>query len=251
MIGQDAVNAAGTFHEQLATDGVILTKFDSDTRGGAALSVKRVTGVPIKFIGTGEKFIDFEEFHPERIASRILGMGDVLSLVEKAQDEISEEDAMKLADKMASGKMTVDDFIKQLKSIRRMGPMKQLLGLLPGVGAAMKNIQVDDKQFDRIEAIAGSMTKTERSDITVLGKSRIKRIATGSGTNQQEVNRFVKQFQMMKKMSKQMAGGGMAQKMAAMQNAEGDLDPSMLGIGNRGSTKTQSHKKRFKQRKRR
>ena len=251
MIGQDAVNAAGTFHEQLATDGVILTKFDSDTRGGAALSVKRVTGVPIKFIGTGEHFADFEEFHPDRIASRILGMGDVVSLVEKAQEEISEDDAMKLADKMASGKMTVDDFIKQLKSIRRMGPMKSLLGMIPGVGAAMKNIQVDDKQFDRIEAIAGSMTKKERNDITLLGKSRIKRIATGSGTNQQEVNRFVKQFQMMKKMSKQMAGGGMAQKMAALQNAGGDVDPSALaGLAGRGSTKTQSHKKRFKQRKR-
>jgi signal recognition particle subunit SRP54 len=251
MIGQDAVNAAGTFHEQLATDGVILTKFDSDTRGGAALSVKRVTGVPIKFIGTGEKFSDFEEFHPDRIASRILGMGDVLSLVEKAQEEISEDDAMKLADKMASGKMTVDDFIKQLTSIRRMGPMKQILGMLPGVGAALKNAQIDDKQFDRIEAIASSMTKYERDDITLLGKSRIKRIAVGSGTNQQEVNRFVKQFQMMKKMSKQMAGGGMSQKLAAMQNAGGDFDPSMLGMGTRGSTKTQSHKKRFKQRKRR
>ncbi|MAI66704.1 MAG: signal recognition particle protein [Phycisphaerae bacterium] len=250
MIGQDAVNAAGTFHEQLATDGVILTKFDSDTRGGAALSVKRVTGVPIKFIGTGEKFDAFEEFHPDRIASRILGMGDVLSLVEKAQEEISEEDAMKLADKMAGGKMNVDDFIKQLKSIRRMGSMKSLLGMIPGVGAALKNIHVDDKQFDRIEAIASSMTKKEREDIKLLGKSRIKRIANGSGTNQQEVNRFVKQFQMMKKMSKQMSGGGMAQKMAAMQNAGGDFDPSMLGMGSKNSTKTQSLKKRFKQRKR-
>ena len=253
MIGQDAVNAAGTFHEQLAVDGVILTKFDSDTRGGAALSVKRVTGVPIKFIGTGEKFDAFEEFHPDRIASRILGMGDVVSLVEKAQEEISEEDAMKLAEKMASGKMTVNDFIKQLKSIRRMGPMKQLLGLIPGVGSALKNIQVDDKQFDRIEAIAGSMTIKERDDITLLGKSRVKRIANGSGTNLTEVNRFVKQFDMMKKMSKQMTGGGMASKMAALQNASGSMDPSALGglagMG-RGSTKTQSHKKRFKQRKR-
>ncbi len=252
MIGQDAVNAAGTFHEQLAVDGVILTKFDSDTRGGAALSVKRITGVPIKFIGTGEKFDALEEFHPERIASRILGMGDVLSLVEKAQEEVSEEDAMKLADKMASGKMTVDDFIKQLKSIRRMGPMKQLLGLIPGVGAAMKNVQVDDEQFDRIEAIASSMTSKEWTDITLLGKSRIKRIASGSGTNHSEVNRFVKQFQMMKKMSKQMAGGGLASKMAALQNAGGDIDPSALAeLSSRGSTKTTSHKKRFKQRKRR
>ena len=223
MIGQDAVIAAGSFHELLAVDGIILTKFDSDTRGGAALSVKRVTGVPIKFVGTGERFDALEEFHPERVASRILGMGDVVSLVEKAQEEISEDDAMKLAEKMASGKMTVDDFIKQLKSIRRMGPMKQLLGLLPGVGAAMKNIQVDDNQFDRIEAIASSMSKKERNDISLLGKSRIKRIATGSGTNNSEVNRFVKQFEMMKKMSKQMAGGGMASKMAALQNADGGI----------------------------
>jgi len=254
MIGQDAVTAAGTFHEQLAVDGVILTKFDSDTRGGAALSVKCVTNVPIKFIGTGERFDAFEEFHPDRIASRILGMGDVVSLVEKAQEEISEEDAMKLAEKMASGKMTVDDFIKQLKSIRRMGPMKQILGMIPGIGSALKNIQVDDKQFDRIEAIASSMTMKERDDITLLGKSRIKRIATGSGTNNTEVNKFVKQFQMMKKMSKQMSGGGMASKMAALQNAGGMDAASMgdlAGMGGRSSTKTQSHKKRFKQRKRR
>jgi signal recognition particle subunit SRP54 len=251
MIGQDAVTAAGTFHEQLAVDGVILTKFDSDTRGGAALSVKRVTGVPIKFIGTGERFDAFEEFHPDRIASRILGMGDVVSLVEKAQEEFSEEDAMKLADKMASGKMTVDDFMKQLKSIRRMGPMKQILGMIPGVGSALKNVQVDDKQFDRIEAIASSMTKKERSDIKLLGKSRIKRIAAGSGTNNSEVNKFVKQFEMMQKMSKQMSSGGMASQMAALQN--GGMDPSAMGdlagMG-RGSTKTQSHKKRFKPRKR-
>jgi signal recognition particle subunit SRP54 len=251
MIGQDAVTAAGTFHEELAIDGVILTKFDSDTRGGVALSVKRVTGVPIKFIGTGERFDAFEEFHPDRIASRMLGMGDVVSLVEKAQEQISEDDAEKLAHKMATGTMTVDDFIKQLKSIRRMGSMKQILGMLPGVGKALKNIQVDDKQFDSIEAIASSMTNKERKDISLLGKSRVKRIATGSGTNQTEVNKFVKQFHMMKKMSKQMAGGGMASKMAALQNTEGDFDPSDMGMGSRVSTKTQSHKKRFKQRKRR
>jgi len=251
MVGQDAVNAAGTFNEELAVDGVILTKFDSDTRGGAALSVKRVTGVPIKFIGTGERFDAFEEFHPDRIASRMLGMGDVVSLVEKAQEQITEEDAEKLAQKMASGTMTVNDFIKQLRSIRRMGSLKQILGLLPGIGKALKNVQVDDKQFDSIEAIAGSMTIEERKDIALLGKSRIKRIASGSGTNSTDVNRFVKQFQLMKKMSKQMAGGGMASKMAALQNSDGDLDPSALGLGGRVSTKTQSHKKRFKQRKRR
>ena len=251
MIGQDAVTAAGAFHEELVVDGVILTKFDSDTRGGVALSVKRVTGVPIKFIGTGERFDAFEEFHPDRIASRMLGMGDVVSLVEKAQEQISEEDAEKLAHKMATGTMTVDDFIKQLKSIRRMGSMKQILGMLPGVGKALKNIQVDDKQFDSIEAIASSMTNKERKDISLLGKSRVKRIASGSGTNQTEVNKFVKQFHMMKKMSKQMAGGGMASKMAALQDTDGDFDPAAMGMGGRVSTKTQSHKKRFKQRKRR
>ena len=254
MIGQDAVNAASAFHSQLAVDGVILTKFDSDTRGGAALSVKRVTGVPIKFIGTGEKFDALEEFHPERIASRILGMGDVLSLVEKAQEEFSEEDAENIAQKMASGTMSVTDFIKQLKSIRRMGSMKSLLGMLPGVGAALKNVQVDDKQFDQIEAIASSMTKKEKNDIKLLGKSRIKRIANGSGTNPSEVNRFVKQFDMMKKMSKQMAGGGLGAKMGAMKDLAGGMDPAsmagMSGMPGRGSTKTKSNKDRFKRRKR-
>ncbi|MDP7008736.1 MAG: signal recognition particle protein [Phycisphaerales bacterium] len=257
MIGQDAVNAASTFHSQLAVDGVILTKFDSDTRGGAALSVKQVTGVPIKFIGTGEKFDSLEEFHPERIASRILGMGDVVSLVEKAQEEFSEEDAENIAQKMASGTMTVTDFINQLKSIRRMGPMKQLLGLLPGVGAALKNIQVDDKQFDQIEAIASSMTSKEKDDIKLLGKSRIKRIAKGSGTNPSDVNKFVKQFVMMKKMSKQMAGSGLGSKMGAMKDLAGGMDPAsmagmsgMPGLTGRGSTKTKSNKHRFKRRKR-
>ena len=249
MIGQDAVNAASAFHSQLAVDGVILTKFDSDTRGGAALSVKRVTGVPIKFIGTGEKFDALEEFHPERIASRILGMGDVLSLVERAQEEFSEEDAENIAQKMASGTMTVTDFIKQLKSIRRMGSMKSLLGMLPGVGAALKNVQVD-----RIEAIANSMTKKEKTDIKLLGKGRIKRIAKGSGTNPSEVNRFVKQFEMMKKMSKQMAGGGLGAKMGAMKDLAGGMDPAsmagMSGMTGRGSTKTKSNKQRFKRRKR-
>ncbi|MDP6541856.1 MAG: signal recognition particle protein [Phycisphaerales bacterium] len=257
MIGQDAVNAAGVFHAQLAVDGVILTKFDSDTRGGAALSVKSVTGVPIKFIGTGERFDALEEFHPERIASRILGMGDVVSLVEKAQEEFSEEDAENIAQKMASGTMTVTDFINQLKSIRRMGPMKQLLGLLPGVGAALKNVQVDDKQFDQIEAIASSMTKKEKNDIKLLGKSRIKRIAKGSGTNPSEVNKFVKQFEMMKKMSKQMAGSGLGSKMGAMKDLAGGMDPASMagmagtpGLTGRGSTKTKSNKHRFKRRKR-
>ncbi|MDP6602147.1 MAG: signal recognition particle protein [Phycisphaerales bacterium] len=254
MVGQDAVNAAGAFHDQLAVDGVILTKFDSDTRGGAALSVKAVTGVPIKFIGTGEKFDAMEEFHPERIAGRILGMGDVVSLVEKAQEEVDEADAEKLAEKMAKGAFSVGDFIKQLKSIRRMGSMKSILGMLPGIGSALKNIDVDDKQFDQIEAIANSMTEKERDDVGLLGKSRVKRIARGSGTNATEVNRFVKQFEMMRKMTKQMAGGGLGGKMRAMKdmaNADpGSMDPSALAGMGRGNTKTRSHKQRFKKRRR-
>ena len=255
MVGQDAVTAARAFHDQLAVDGVILAKFDSDARGGAALSVKAVTGVPLLFVGTGERVDALERFHPERAAGRILGMGDVVSLVEKAQAEVSEEDAEKLAEKMASGSMTIGDFIKQLRMIRRMGPMKKVLGLLPGVGSALKGVDVDDRQFDRIEAIANSMTPGERDDATILGKSRLKRIAAGSGTNQGDVGRFVKQFEMMRKATKQMAGTGMRDKLAAMK----DLDPNdpsslpgldALGSG-RGSTRTDSHKKRFKKRKKR
>ena len=181
MTGQDAVNSAKAFNEQLELDGVILTKFDSDTRGGAALSVKQVTGKPIKFIGIGEKLDALEEFHPERIASRILGMGDVVSLVEKAQEQVSEEEALALQEKMAKGKMTMDDFLKQLKSIRKMGSMKSLLGMLPGVGAQMKDLQLDDNELNRTEAIIQSMTKQERENIDLLDNSRRRRIARGSG----------------------------------------------------------------------
>ncbi|MCL4211728.1 MAG: signal recognition particle protein, partial [Phycisphaerales bacterium] len=168
MVGQDAVNSAKVFHQRLAIDGVILTKFDSDTRGGAALSVKHVTGAPIKFIGVGEKFDALEEFHPERIASRMLGMGDVVSLVEKAQQEVSEEEAARMAEKMAAGKLTMDDFLKQLRSIRRMGPMKQLLGMLPGVSSMLKDVEIDEKQLNRLEGIVHSMTPAERDDVTLL-----------------------------------------------------------------------------------
>ena len=255
MVGQDAVNAAKAFHERLNIDGVILTKFDSDTRGGAALSVKQVTGAPIKFIGVGEKFDALEEFHPERMASRILGMGDVVSLVEKAQQEVSEEEAQKMADKMAAGKLTMDDFLKQLRSIRRMGPMKQLLGLLPGVGQMMKNVEVDDKQLDRLEGIVHSMTKDEREDIQLLNKSRIKRVATGSGTTAPEVNKLTKQFEMIQKMTKQMSGLGAMGKIKAMRELS-KIDAGMVpgmkglpGIGGKGSTKTVSIKSQFKQRK--
>ncbi len=259
MVGQDAVNAAKAFHDRLNIDGVILTKFDSDTRGGAALSVKHVTGAPIKFIGVGEKFDALEEFHPERMASRILGMGDVVSLVEKAQQEVSEEDAQKMAEKMAAGKLTMDDFLKQLRSIRRMGPMKQLLGLLPGVGSMLKNVEVDDKQLDRLEGIVHSMTPQEREDVEVLNKnkSRVKRIATGSGTTAPDVNRLTKQFDMIQRMTKQMSGLGAMGKMKAMREMS-KMDPNampgmsgMPGFGSKGSTKTQGIKAQFKQRKKR
>jgi len=258
MIGQDAVNSAKAFNERLEIDGVILTKFDSDTRGGAALSVKQVTGAPIKFLGVGEKFDALEEFHPERMAGRILGMGDVVSLVEKAQQEVTEEEAQAMAEKMAEGKLTMDDFLKQLKSIRRMGPMKQLLGMLPGVGSMLKNVEVDDKQLDRLEGIVHSMTPGEREDIKTLNKSRVKRVARGSGSQPADVNKLTKQFDLMSKMTQQMAGMGMGGKMKAireLQRTDPNLVPGLKGMpglgGGKGSTHTVSVKSKYKQRKKR
>ena len=258
MTGQDAVNSAREFHKRLEIDGVILTKFDSDTRGGAALSVKHVTGAPIKFIGIGERFDALEEFHPERMAGRILGMGDVVSLVEKAQQEVSEEEAEKMAAKMARGELGMDDFLKQLRSIRRMGPMKQLLGLLPGVGSMLKNVEVDDKQLDQLEGIVHSMTPQERDDISVINKSRVKRIASGSGTNANDVTRLKSQFEMVQKMTRQMSqmsgGGAMGRIKAARELAKAGpgMMPGLKGLprlGGKGSTATQSVKSQFKQRK--
>ncbi len=248
MTGQDAVNSAKAFNDQLELDGVVLTKFDSDTRGGAALSVKKITGKPIKFIGVGEKLDALEEFHPERIASRILGMGDIVSLVEKAQEQVSEEEALALQEKMAQGKMTMDDFLKQLRMMRRMGSMKSLLGMLPGVGSQLKDIDLDDKQIDQTEAIIQSMTKQERQDIDVLTTSRRRRIAKGAGADQAAVGKLVKGFEMVSKMGKQMSGMGALSKMKAMSG----MDPAMMsGMGGmprmKGSTKQKS---KFKQRKR-
>jgi signal recognition particle subunit SRP54 len=257
MTGQDAVSSAREFNERLAVDGVILTKFDSDTRGGAALSVKKVTGAPIKFVGVGERITALEEFHPERMAGRILGMGDVVSLVEKAHEEVEEEEAERLAEKMAKGQLTLNDFTKQLRMMRRMGPLKQLMGMLPGVGGALKNLDVDDKQLDRLEGIVNSMTSKEREDTAVLTKSRTKRIATGAGVPTTEVNRLVKQFGAMQKMTKQMAGMGSMGKMKAMREMQqagaGSMMPGggMPNLGARGSTKTKSVKSGFKRRKRR
>jgi len=257
MMGQDAVNAARAFHERLEVDGVILTKFDSDTRGGAALSVLRVTGAPIRFVGTGERFDALEAFHADRMAGRILGMGDVVSLVERAQQEVSEEEAERIAEKMAEGKLSMDDFLKQLRSLRRMGPMKQLLGMLPGVGSALKDAEIDDSQLDRLEGMVHSMTPDERDDVKLLDRSRSQRIAAGSGTQLQDVRRLVKQFDMIQKMTKQMSGMGMKGRMNAMKELQ-SMDPSMMpglkgmpGFGGRGSTKTVSRKAGFKQRRKR
>ena len=233
MTGQDAVNSAKTFHEKLEVDGLILTKFDSDTRGGAALSVKKVTGAPIKFIGTGEKWDALEEFHAERMAGRVLGMGDVVSLAEKAAAEVSEKEAQELEAKMAKGEMTMDDFVKQLRTLRRMGPLKQIMGMLPGVGAMLGDAHIDEKQLDRVEAMISSMTKQERRSPSVINISRRKRIAKGAGVKLDEVGQLVKQFEAINKLTKTMANMSAKQKVAAVKEMGGsmsDLVPGMTGM---------------------
>jgi signal recognition particle subunit SRP54 len=256
MAGQDALLAAKSFHDRLHVDGIILSKFDSDSRGGAALSAKFVTGAPIRFVGVGERFDALEPFHPERVAGRILGMGDVVSLVEKARQEVDEEESQRLAERMAKGQFTMDDFLGQLKSLRRMGPMKQILGMLPGVGSMLKDVNVDDGQLDRIEGIARSMTAQERRDVRCVDqqKSRARRIAAGSGVPVQEVTRLVKQFEVMQKMTTQLAGLGALGKLKAMKDmgaaAPGAM-PNLGGLMGRRSTHTESVKSRFKARKKR
>jgi signal recognition particle subunit SRP54 len=207
MIGQDAVTTAKAFHDRLNLTGVVLTKLDGDTRGGAALSVLNVVGKPIKYVSVGEKLDALEPFHPERIASRILGMGDVLTLVEKAEQEIDEKKAQKLEEKIRKNQFTFEDFLEQLKTIRKMGSIRDLLGMLPGMDKALKNVNVDEKNFSRIEAIILSMTKPERENPKILNGSRRKRIADGSGTTIQDVNRLLKQFDDMNKMMKNFARG--------------------------------------------
>ncbi|WP_312048892.1 signal recognition particle protein [Exiguobacterium profundum] len=208
MTGQDAVNVADSFNEKLGITGVVLTKLDGDTRGGAALSIKAVTGAPIKFVGLGEKLDALEPFHPERMASRILGMGDVLSLIEKAETQMDQNAAKELESKIRDASFTFDDFIEQLAQVKNMGPIDELLSMLPGAGKmkGLKNVQIDEKQLDHVEAIIRSMTKHERANPEVLNASRRKRIAKGSGRSIQEVNRLIKQFDDMKKMMKQMSG---------------------------------------------
>lgn len=206
MTGQDAVNVAGTFHQQLGLTGVILTKLDGDTRGGAALSVRNVTGCPIKFSGTGEKIDAFEPFHPDRMASRILGMGDVLSLIEKAQQVVDVEKSRLLEQKLQNQSLTLEDFLDQLQQVRQMGPLDELMGMIPGMNKAvkgMKNMAVDEKELVKAEAIVKSMTRQERLQPEIINSSRRRRIAGGSGTTVQDVNRLLKQFGEMKKMLKQ------------------------------------------------
>ena len=206
MTGQDAVNVADTFHKQLELTGVILTKLDGDTRGGAALSIRKMTDVPIKFIGLGEKLDALEVFHPERMASRILGMGDVMSLIERAADSMDEEDDMKMAEKMMAGTFDFNDFLQQMKMMKRMGGLGSIMKMMPGLGGGAKIPEVDPKQLARTEAIVYSMTEKERKEPSVINQSRKNRIASGAGVKLNDVNALIKQFMDMKKMMKQFAG---------------------------------------------
>ncbi len=207
MTGQDAVNVAQNFDEALGIDGVILTKLDGDARGGAALSIKAVTGKPIKFVGMGEKLDALEPFHPDRMASRILGMGDVLTLIEKAEANMNARKAMELEEKLRKNEFTLDDFLEQMEQVRNMGPLDQILGMIPGLSnAGLKNLQVDEKQLDRIQAIIYSMTPEERRNPDIINGSRRRRISAGSGTSIQDVNRLLKQFKQTKKMMRQLSG---------------------------------------------
>ena len=221
MTGQDAVNTAKAFHDRLNFDGVVLTKLDGDTRGGAALTIRSVVDKPIKYIGTSEKMDGLDVFHPERMASRILGMGDVISLVERAQQQFDEEEARKMQKKIAKNQFGFDDFLKQIQQIKKMGNMKDLIGMIPGMGKAMKGVDVDDDAFKGIESIIYSMTPYERKNPAILNGSRRKRIAAGSGKTVQDVNQLIKQFGQMGKMMKMMKSGGGRQMMDMMSGKGG------------------------------
>jgi signal recognition particle subunit SRP54 len=252
MTGQDAVNVAEAFHQRLSVTGVILTKLDGDTRGGAALTVRAVTGCPIKFVGLGEKIEPLETFHPDRLASRILGMGDVLSLIEKAQETFDVEKAKEMEQKLRSASFTLDDFREQLQQIRKMGPLDQILKMLPGVSKlkGLDNVQVDEKRLARIEAIISSMTKEERANPSIMNASRRRRVAMGSGVTVREVNQVLNQFEQMQQMMKRFAGFGkrMGRKgaLSALKSLDGlgDLaggwNPSTPG----GSVSARRHRKK-------
>ena len=207
MTGQEAVNVARGFSEYTDITGLILTKIDGDARGGAAISAREVTGVPVKFVGTGETIGDLDVFHPDRMASRILGMGDVMSLIEKAEETYDQQDAERAVEKMRTSTFDLEDFLEQFQQLKKMGPLQQLVGMLPGAGAALQNVQVDDKQLARVEAIIRSMTPSERRNPKTINGSRKRRIATGSGTRPQDVNGVLKQFSQAQKMMKAMVGG--------------------------------------------
>jgi signal recognition particle subunit SRP54 len=247
MTGQDAVNSAKEFNERLELDGVILTKFDSDARGGAALSVKAVTGKPIKFIGVGEKLEALEEFHPDRMAGRILGMGDVVTLVEKAQQSFNAEEAAKMQEKMAKGKFTLDDFLAQMKQMQKLGPLKDILKLMPGMGSQLENFKMDGDEMGKMEAIIHSMNKKEREDPELIDISRRRRIARGSGTQLEDVSGLVKSFTMAAQMMKKMSGMGIRDRMNFAKNI-GKMD--MSGGGPQFKTKIRSHRKTKKERER-
>ena len=221
MTGQDAVNTAKEFNDRLDFDGVVLTKLDGDTRGGAALSIRTVVTKPIKFIGTGEKMEAIDVFHPARMADRILGMGDVVSLVERAQEQFDEEEARRLQKKIQKNQFDFNDFLNQIEQIKKMGNLKDLASMIPGVGKAIRDVDIDDNAFKGIESIIKSMTPKERSNPEILNSSRRQRIAKGSGTNIQDVNRLIKQFDQTRKMMKMVTGNKMAGMMGRMKGMPG------------------------------
>lgn len=231
MIGQDAVNSAKEFNERLELDGVILTKLDGDARGGAALSVKAVTGKPIKFIGVGEKLDKLEEFHPDRMASRILGMGDVVSLVEKAQEQFNAEEAEKLQKKIAKGNFGFDDFLKQMQAVKKMGGMADMMKMIPGMGSKMAGMDVDDSEMGKIEAIIHSMTIAERKTPDIITPSRRRRIAAGAGRGQQEVSGLIKTFERSRDMLKALSGGAMGGLKSLLTGGGMDAVSSMMSRG--------------------
>ena len=228
MTGQDAVNVAKAFDDALGIDSVLMSKLDSDTRGGAALSVLAVTGKPIKFVGTGEKLEDFEPFHPDRMASRILGMGDMLTLIERAQSTFDEQNSQKLAERIKENSFDMNDLLDQMKQIQKMGPIKQILGMLPGVGSKLDDVDVDDSQVRRIEAIILSMTPAERAKPSLINPPRKRRIAAGSGNTVADVNRLLKQFEEMQKMMKQL---GIMGKNGKGKKNKFRIPKGMMGMG--------------------
>ncbi len=227
MTGQDAVNVAKAFNDLLEIDSVLLTKLDGDTRGGAALSVKAVTGKPIKFAGTGEKLDDIEEFHPSRMASRILGMGDVLSLIERAEQQLDEREAEQMAKRLAENKFDMNDLLAQFQQIKKMGSLKQVMSMIPGMERQLRDVDVDDRQLLRVESIIYSMTPTERSKPEIINASRKRRIAAGSGVKVEDVNRLLNQHEQMRKMFKQMNGGGKRKKKRGFPKFPGGMPGGM------------------------